>query len=148
MRPGSRFRWPAEAAAEADPYFTCADDSVDGIVDGICQYFGLSGIQDAIADFSTRLGSGNIFIEDASLATDYTGAVVVNGIPGLTGLVGVSTLTSSPSSLITLNGSINVSNQLAGFTLSGLTVSGNQAGALVDFSWNTGLLTLLDLVIK
>ena len=138
----------SRAAAEADPYFTCADDSVDGTPDGICQYFGLSGIQDAIADFSTRLGSGNIFIEDASLATDYTGAVVVNGIPGLTGLIGVSTLTSSPSSLITLNGSINVSNQLAGFTLSGLTVSGDQAGALVDFSWNTGLLTLLDLVIK
>ena len=138
----------SKAAAEADPYFSCTDDSVDGTVDGICRYFGLNGIQAAVADFTARMGSGHIFVEDAGLATDYTGAVVVNGIPGLTGLVGVSASTSSPSSLINLNGSFNISNQLNGFTLSGLTISGNQAGALVDFSWNTGQLTLHDLVIN
>ncbi len=137
-----------DAIASADPYFTCVDDSVDGVVDGICRYFGLGGIQAAVADFSTRLGSGNIFIEDAGIATDYTGAVTISAIPGLTGLVGTSTLTSSPSSLITLNGSININNQLTGFNLSGLTILGNQAGALVSLTGNTGLLTLSDLVIK
>lgn len=137
-----------ELAATADPYFTCADDSVDGTPDGICRYFGVGGIQAAVADFTARLGSGNIFIEDAGIATDYTGAVTISGISGLTGLVGTSTLTSSPSTLITLSGSINVSNQLTGFNLSGLTILGNQAGPLVSFSGNTGNLFLSDLVIK
>jgi parallel beta-helix repeat protein len=138
----------SQAAVEADPYFTCADDSVDGTVDGICRYFGLNGIQTAVADFTARMGSGHIFIEDAGLATDYTGAITISGIPGLTGLVGTSLLTPSPSSLITLNGTIDISNQLTGFTLSGLTILGNQGGALVNIGNNVGTLTLNDLVIK
>ena len=138
----------SKAAAEADPYFTCTDDSVDGTPDGICHYYLIGGLQQAINEFSARGGSGIIFIEDRAVGTDYNGGISINGIPNLTGLVGISSVTDSPSSLITIDDYIQIYNQLTGFTLSGLTFIGNFGGSLVDLSYNTGLLTLNDLVIR
>jgi len=105
-----------------DPWFTCLDDTVDGVVDGDCQYL---SIQAAIDDFTARQGSGIIWIEPGNFNENVT----INNIAQLSGLAG-----DNPFSPVQLSGSLSIQTQI-GFSLSSLNILGgvlisNSSGSL------------------
>ena len=130
--------------AEADPYFTCPVlyDTVDGIADGICRYFGATAIQAAVNDFITRHGSGAIHVEAGS----FTGAILINNIDSLTGLQGAG-MENNPATSTVLTGSIEVRYTDTPFILSGFYIHANQDQAAVYFHENTGTLTIENLSV-
>jgi len=101
-----------------DPWFTCLDDTVDGIVDGDCQYL---SIQAAVDDFTARQGSGIIWIEPGNFNENIT----INNIAQLSGLAG-----DNPFSPVQLSGSLTIHTQM-GFSLSSLNILG---GVLISNS--------------
>lgn len=108
-----------------DPWFTCIDDTVDGVVDGDCQYL---SIQAAVDDFTARQGSGIIWIEPGN----FTENVTINNIDQLSGLAG-----DNPFSPVQLSGSLSIQTQ-TGFSLSSLDILGgvlisNSSGS-IDFN--------------
>jgi len=101
-----------------DPWFTCTNDTVDGVVDGFCQYL---TIQAAINDFVARGGYGIIMIEPGTFNENVT----INNVAQLSGLEGIS-----PFSPTQISGSLSIQTQI-GFSLSKLTIVG---GVLISSS--------------
>ncbi|GAB4542164.1 MAG: hypothetical protein Fur002_11900 [Anaerolineales bacterium] len=130
----------AQALAAPDPYFT---SSVDGLVYGFTQGASCPAVVDvcsanlvtpaisaAVANFVALGGSGLIYVESGT----YSESVTVNGVSGLTGILGVS-----GSGATTLNGNVVIQN-MNDFTLQGFTINGGVSA----FS-NSGTLSLIDL---
>ena len=113
----------ATRLAILDPWFACVDDTVDGVVDGFCQYL---SIQAAVDDFTARHGSGIIMIEPGNFIENVT----INNITQLSGLEGIN-----PFSPTQISGSLSIQTQI-GFSLSNLNILGgvlisNSSGSLV-----------------
>ncbi len=100
MRPGSRFRWPQRLPQRRTHISPARMTALMAWLMASAAISAWAGSRRRSLILPPGWEADIIFIEDAGIATDYTGAVIVSGIPGLTGLIGVSTLTSSPSSLI------------------------------------------------
>ena len=82
---------------------------------------------------------GKLYVE----AGVYSDNVVIDGSSGNGYLSSLTGLIGSSSGLVTLNGSISISNTLSGFTLSGFSVYGE-----VTLNNNAGDLNLSDLYIE
>ena len=82
---------------------------------------------------------GKLYVEEG----DYTDDVIIDGSSGNGNLSGLKGLIGSGSGVVTLTGSINISNTTSGFTLSGFTVNGS-----ISLDNNSGSLTLKDLYIS
>ena len=120
---------PLSSSAEAgrlailDPWFACIDDTIDGVVDGFCQYL---SVQAAVNDFTARQGSGIIMIEPGNFIENVT----INNIPQLSGLEGIN-----PFTLSQITGNLSIQNQV-GFSLANLFIQGgvhisNSSGSIV-----------------
>ena len=122
--PGLSTYTPLSSSIEAnrlailDPWFACTNDTVDGVVDGSCQYL---TIQAAINDFVARGGYGIIMIEPGTFNENVT----INNVAQLSGLEGIS-----PFSPTQISGSLSIQTQI-GFSLSNLTIVG---GVLISSS--------------
>ncbi len=107
-----------------DPWYFCVNDTIDGIVDGICHY---SSIQAAIDDFITRNGHGIITLETGT----FTENVTITNIPNLTGLSGMD-----PFILTIIEGNLQIQT-VSGFLLQNLNVQGG-----ISFTNSTGPVTI------
>jgi putative surface-exposed virulence protein len=155
----------SDVAEGADPYFI-AGGVYYGYSDGLtcnalvlpvnCTISVSNPIVAAITAYTTTYvatATGPIFIEGGTAATPKTYTVnsniTITSGSNLTGLVGSGSATTIININPTFN--LNVSNTIKGFTLSGLTINGviDSSGgkALVDFTNNTGALTLTDVVV-
>jgi hypothetical protein len=147
-------------AESADPYFI-AGGIYYGYSSGLtcnalvlpanCHTSIANPVSAAITAYTTTYvatATGAIFI-DAGAYTETASINITSG-SNLTGLMGAGSATTT----ITFNPgtSLSVANTIKGFTLQGLTINGDRdssgGAALVDFSDNTGALTLTDVVVR
>jgi hypothetical protein len=148
----------AETMAGGDPYFK------DGVIyrgwstSGVCPAIvtictpSINPLPAALAAYSVT-ATGPIYIEGSSptpITYTLSSSLIINGtvrpeLADMNGFIGTG------STQVTLNftsGNLLVTNTIAGFTLQGMNITGNYNGNLIDFTGNTGNLTLTDLVIK
>ena len=82
---------------------------------------------------------------DANLITASNTPILIDGVTGLTGLIGAG---SDPTSGALLTGGIEVTNMHAGFTLSGFNITDDRETSTVWFHDNSGTLNIENLEIQ
>jgi len=140
-----------ELVANSDPYYKAGSIYIGWSAGGTCPAIvlpanchtgSLNPLTDAVNNFSIDGGFGAIYVE----AGAYSGVIVINAIPNLSGLIG-ATDPATKEPLANLNGRIWVENMNAGFTISGFDIDYSTSLAGIYLINNVGTVKIEDVEI-
>ena len=126
---------------DPDPWYYGSGPACPG---GKCEYFGLTGLNQALNTWEENKGYGYVYIQNLDPGVYYTlGHYQIDALGGfatLKGLVADPGNTAVP--LIT--GSLNISNFTAGFTIQGLKIATDINYPILVFNGNKGTIKIID----